>query len=336
MGWRSPLQEVHPAFAGSRLVGAANSILYAACSSNTHSTYTSGVKQYFLFCKENGVPSSSQLPPSDSLLVLYITWLACVRQLKVKSVKVYLAALRAYCLDSGFDCQAFSERHLVLLALRGAKRWLGAETQLVRLPITTSILRTMALRIDFKRQPYKKQLIFAAMLTGTYGLFRAGELVASDSSPTGLLAANVTHCSRKTGTFFKILLPQSKVDPFRQGVTVIIAAEFCVDFLKHFMYTMCPAAVVNDPGSSLFCHEDGSPLTKSQLVKGTRQLLIQAGIPDAHKYHGHSFRKGGAQSLKDLGVPDSTIQSMGRWSTNTHMSYHSTTEPIQIATSRRM
>jgi hypothetical protein len=41
-------------------------------------------------------------------------------------------------------------------------------------------------------------------------------------------------------------------------------------------------------------------------------------------YNGHSFRKGGAQSLAEANVPSDTIQAMGRWTSDCYKLYIST------------
>lgn len=59
----------------------------------------------------------------------------------------------------------------------------------------------------------------------------------------------------------------------------------------------------------------------SALVKQTQSLIQRAGIPNAHLFLGHSFRKGGATSLPEAGHPDSLIKMMGRWSSFAFATY---------------
>ena len=66
------------------------------------------------------------------------------------------------------------------------------------------------------------------------------------------------------------------------------------------------------------------------VVKEIRTLLSRLNLP-AHRYNGHSFRKGGAQSLADAQVHRDIIQAMGRWSSDCYKLYITT--PIEDVTS---
>lgn len=337
MGWVSPLQEVDPAFADRDLVAIANNILYAAMAQNTHESYASAVRQYVLFCSQNNVHARDRFPPSDKIIVLYIAWLASNRQVKFKTIKAYLSGLSFHCQNEGYDFKPFDQRRLVVLATRGVKRWLGDSVDLVRLPITAAILRAVKAAVNMAEQPYATQLIFTAMVIGTFGLFRSGELVASDSSPVGLLNGDVIEWEGDSKEFYQIHLPHSKTDPFRRGATITIAAPMAVAQIRHFAERLRPNnANTSSPTTPFLCYTDGKPLTKPQLIKGVRTLLTQAKIPDVDKYKGHSFRKGGAQSLKDIGCPDSVIKQLGRWSSESHVLYHSASLRQQLEASTHM
>ena len=51
-------------------------------------------------------------------------------------------------------------------------------------------------------------------------------------------------------------------------------------------------------GGLLFIHEDGSPMTRSSLVKGIRRMLQGYPTIYANKYAGHSFQEGAATRVR--------------------------------------
>ena len=65
------------------------------------------------------------------------------------------------------------------------------------------------------------------------------------------------------------------------------------------------------PGG-FFCAEGGAPLTKARFVELVRAALTCARVPIA-EYSGHSFRIGAATVAAKAGIPDSTIQALGKW-----------------------
>ena len=66
--------------------------------------------------------------------------------------------------------------------------------------------------------------------------------------------------------------------------------------------------------------QDGSALTKARFVEGVRQALLRCGVsPDG--YSGHSFRIGAATAAAQMGVEDSAIQALGRWSSAAFLRY---------------
>ena len=70
----------------------------------------------------------------------------------------------------------------------------------------------------------------------------------------------------------------------------------------------------------LFCHANGSPLTRYQFATVLRKTLYNAGIPARH-YGTHSFRIGAATTAAINGVPPKEIQRIGRWRSEAFRSY---------------
>ena len=78
----------------------------------------------------------------------------------------------------------------------------------------------------------------------------------------------------------------------------------------HTMLSYHPAPL--RPNSPLFSLDGSSPITRYGFLKSVSSLLSRAGL-DSSQYSGHSFRRGGAQSAYDTGLPIDDLQLIGRW-----------------------
>ena len=90
---------------------------------------------------------------------------------------------------------------------------------------------------------------------------------------------------------------------------------------------MCPVTALQNyvairPSQSqpLFCHFDGSPLTRYQFNAMLKKTLSFCGLQGLN-YRTHSFRIGAASAAFELGVPEADIQRMGRWRSDAVLSY---------------
>lgn len=165
-------------------------------------------------------------------------------------------------------------------------------------------------------------MLWAAALTCFCGFFRAGEItVPSETAfnPAVHLAwGDVTQDGSNPPTSVRIFLKRSKTDQFGRGVAVYVGAaggDLCpVSAILQYV-----AARGEGPGP-FFRFRDGTPLTKARFVARVRAALGNAGIPCRH-YSGHSFRIGAATTAHEAGIPDSTIQALGRWSSAAFLTY---------------
>ena len=66
--------------------------------------------------------------------------------------------------------------------------------------------------------------------------------------------------------------------------------------------------------------KQGRAITKPHFVARTRDILATLGLPQS-QFAGHSFRIGAATAAAAAGVEDSTIQTLGRWSSAAFLQY---------------
>ena len=114
-----------------------------------------------------------------------------------------------------------------------------------------------------------------------------------------------------------MFLKVSKCNQFGRGVAVFVGAT---------SDELCPVSAIleyvtmrGDREGPFFLLHDGTPLTKSRFITGVHQALIQASIP-YQTYSGHSLI-GAATVVSQAGLPDSTIQALGRWSSTAFLRY---------------
>ncbi|KAF8226666.1 hypothetical protein L208DRAFT_1151370, partial [Tricholoma matsutake] len=108
-------------------------------------------------------------------------------------------------------------------------------------------------------------------------------------------------------------LPASKTDPFRKGMSVLIAnapmgsTTCAVSTLQH-LFIVDPQPL-NAP---LFSDIDGSPLTCTIFVSTLKQHLTSLGI-NMSQFAGHSFCQGAASAAAAVRYADHEIQLLSCW-----------------------
>ena len=78
------------------------------------------------------------------------------------------------------------------------------------------------------------------------------------------------------------------------------------------------------------------PLIPHTFVTVFRSLLSRAGIPDAQRFRGHSFRRGGASWAFASGVPGELIQIMGDWKSDAYRVYLEFSLLSKVAIAQRL
>ncbi|CAC5398778.1 unnamed protein product [Mytilus coruscus] len=106
----------------------------------------------------------------------------------------------------------------------------------------------------------------------------------------------------------EIRLRSSKTDQCCTGTTIVIddrPSDVCAVFALRNYLKIRP-----NVAGQLFCHFDGTPITRYQFSGVLKTSLNILGLSQA-KYSSHSFRIGAATSAAMNGLSDSEIQAMG-------------------------
>ena len=170
---------------------------------------------------------------------------------------------------------------------------------------------------------YENIMFRAAMLCAFFGFMRVGEFAANSKraiQDSILQIKDIRFClSQPTGLSVDIVLQRSKANQL--GPPQLIHLYEATD------KNLCPvhalhAFVIMRPKHQgiLFCHFDGTPLTKFQFGAVLQKALVQAGLEGQH-FRTHSFRTGAATTAFEYGVPLSSIPDLGRWRSQAVLTY---------------
>ena len=160
------------------------------------------------------------------------------------------------------------------------------------------------------------------MLHGIFAFLRSGEFTvpsASTFDPTWhLTPQDIAIDNSSNPTMVLVTIKGSKTDQTSQGICLVVGRTEC---------ELCPVsailtymAVRGQSSGPLFRYQDGSPLTSQKLVTALRQILAEAGV-NPTPYAEHSFRIGAATTAAARGISDSTIQTLGRWHSESFKRY---------------
>ena len=275
-------------------------------------TYETGRRQHQQFCISIGV---RPCPATENQLCLFATYLA-KRGLRHATIKVYLGGVRHMHISLGHANPFDWPMERLRLLMKGTRRQsakVRPEKKDLRRPVAPDTMRVLRQAWEDEEPRRNGRMLWAACCVGWFGFLRAPFDPALHLSLADLQVDNW-----RSPEWIKVRIKKSKTDPFRLGTTICLGKTG---------EDLCPVAAILSylvertllPGP-LFVFANGRPLRKDALVQHMQQALSSAGI-DAGKYIGHSFRIGAATTAAAAGIEDSTIQTLGRWRSDSYQRY---------------
>ena len=271
--------------------------LQSSKANNTVRAYKSDIKDFGLFCAQNGFKS---LPSEPRIVSLYLTHLS-TKDAKMSTLKRRLVSigvihkLKGHYLDT---------KHPVIIEnIMGIKRRKGS-VQKSKKPILINSLKQIINAIDHQdRKEIKKLRDRSIILIGFSGGFRRNEIVSLDYDDLDFVPEGL-----------KINLRRSKTDQFGEGLTKALpyfdSSQYCpVVSLKKLL----DISKINS-GPIFRSFVKGSKLSEKRLTDQSVAILIKeylnlAGI-DSKNYSGHSLRSGFATSAAESGAEERNIMAM--------------------------
>ena len=254
------------------------------------------------------------LPLHEYTLIRFVTSLAS--RIACKSIKTYLYGVQFWSIMSGYNVAICSFPRL-FYTLRGIRRTQGLRfTRPRRLPILPHHLRLIHFRIRFQAYTPFQRIMYRTMSSvAFFGLLRCSEYTSANrftfDPASTLLVDDVSFNNNYTIMILRI--KASKTDPFRNGVSIRIAA---------IGGWLCPVRLMR---RYLHVHPGPGPLFRLDmhryLVRNDVVSFLRGVLHDVPQINTHSFRIGGASAAASAGVPDSQIQILGRWSSDAYRRY---------------
>jgi hypothetical protein len=288
-----------------QLARTAELLILSALEASTSQAYAAAFRSWCTFCGLFPV----EVDPwnmNEQLLCLFAAW-HFRKNNKAATVKSYVTGISSTLRRAGRSVD-ISTYYLFEQCIHGYKKLSPNQDKRIRLPITVAILIRIKKHVNLQDQILA--VMWAIMVLAVFGMLRLGEITAKTAGSQDF--PRQKDFSMNNDSKLVMRLPKSKTDPFRKGVDVKFAASGG---------EVCPLDVIVPAAASwtektaeepAFQNADGTPITRNQIVSFLRSLLAKEGYnPD--QYSGHSFRKGGAQSAYDAGIPIHDIKVLGRW-----------------------
>ena len=257
----------------------------------------------------------------ENKVALYCAYLIEIKELQSSTIRTYVSAIKKTLSNDGYE---WNDKLLLLSAITRACK-LKNDTLHNRLPIQKGLLSIVLsqLEIKFKHQWYLECLYKVAFPLAYHGLFRVGELTASQHV---LKTRDVHHERNKEKYLF--LLHTSKTHTFKDRPQTIEIKKVQLSSNKLKMF--CPYRLVNlyisirgkrtHDSEQFLLHSDGSPLLTIQFRDTLKQIIADLGL-DPNNYDTHSFRIGRATDLMREGKSIESIKRQGRWKSNAVYKY---------------
>ena len=292
-----------------------DALFFNALAPNTRACYNSAWVCFCAFISTMRLPSPYGV--TEDILCFYVAYLALKKSITCFStVHKYLYAVRSKYIDAGLP-DPLRNRPIFDRVCTGLKREMRGTTHRARHPITVALLGKLLPFFDIRvRSERLMRHIFTICI---FGLLRL-EATLKPNAVTYPRRRDVVFASDGT---VQLWLAHSKTDQFGKGHFVRFAPT---------SDRICPVASFKEvfadfpdlgPDGPLFpmvlgdCPSTGvSAMTGAVVIKRLQSAVRDLGDPSMKgtDVNGHSFRKGGAQTLFDAGCDFGTIRLLGRWS----------------------
>lgn len=304
----------------------------ASVARGTERAYLSGFCAYVKFLLLCGmvacVPEGACPPIDEDLLMLFVSYCYSTLNISYATTKLYLCGIRHFCIRRGhryIKIDADSAPRLAAI-MNGFKRSKLSTNSLVRMPITADILFKLCCHwMAGYFNNFLDLMMQTACIFAYYGFLRCGEFTVMKDFDHAVNLCLTDLCLLADRVL--ITLKQSKTDPFRTGVQLVL--------FKQQKGRLCPVRIAteyllarqklwstaNPNTEPLFIvNTYGAPLTREFFISSLRQTLDTLGI-ESSRYYGHSFRIGAATSAAASRVEDHLIKALGRWKSDSYCRY---------------
>ena len=272
---------------------------------STRSGYGTGYRSYLRFCNNFDLP----LNPTPLTLARYIAYTSQ----SIASGPKYLSGAKHFLQDQFPDFSRSRSSPLVKSVIAGSKK-LRADAVHRKAPLRMFHLQQFLSKFS-SRDSYDDLLFLTILSCAFYACHRIGELIVRSPGKVDLRKV-----IRRSSILFpdsghvSYWLPFHKGDRFFRGTEILLGPQKILDPVSLLrQYTALRDAKFG-ARLPLFICNDGSLPSRSWFESRFFSLLT-------HEFGGHSLRAGGATFYASLGLSETVIQALGRWSSDSWKIY---------------
>lgn len=290
-----------------------NHLLINSLAPSTQKAYLHSMDIFVKFRENHGFSDVWPIPLDD--LTSFIVYMFR-KKLSHSTVSGYISGLSYF--NKINNLEDNTQKFVVRKLIEGIKRLGGPNQKDTRLPITRDILEKLLRSLAvICKNGYETKLFMASFSLAFHGFMRVGEITVDckNKQMHTVKFENIKLCDAR----LEVLLTSSKTDQFGSGTTIVISKQknknVCpVQIMANFIKVRPPYL------GPLFCHFDGSPLTRYQFSALLKRSLSVIGIEN-NGFKSHSFRIGMATTCALEGISDEQIKEMGRWKSQAFLRY---------------
>ena len=259
-----------------------------------------------------GLPriSVKDLPLKTNVILAFISYLN-IKGLAPSTTTTYISAISYVHKMNGLDDPTSS--FLLQKVLASVNRAQGNRDS--RLPITLFMLnRLLDATEHVISGTYNKLLIRAMFALSFFGLFRVGEITVQAS---GVISLYINQLKVFKDSLV-ISITKFKNNKTKQPFDIVIHKQGGI---------YCPYSIMLDylkvrglDAGPLFCFINLRHIPRTFFTTKLKNCLSFCGW-NTKLYLSHSFRIGGASFLASIGMSDTQIKLMGRWSSDAFIRY---------------
>jgi hypothetical protein len=279
-------------------------ILGEALSESTWASYKSAVAKYRDYMSWNKLDENN---PSEVVLCKWISFLS----LFVEPISIcrYLSAVRYFLAERG-GCKA-ANSVIVTRMVRGVCKRYGLPQLDDREIVTVQLLLLIMKAIDLG--VHDDRCCMAACIVAFLNCLRCGEFTVKSGQKEFLTRGDW----EQEGDRGQIYLKKCKTDVFGRGHWLKYRRmksnlDPCFWMSVYANEHKLWSGKSEEP---LFMTSDKKPLSRVFLIGWVRKYAKLVGHPRADKLNGISFRRGGAEALRECGYKMEEFGVLGRWLT---------------------
>ena len=194
---------------------------------------------------------------------------------------------------------------LVQATIRGSKK-VRADPVHRKLPIRIEHLAAFV-ESAHRSHSYDDLLFATLMSCSFYGCHRSGELVLKTKKDVDWRKIIKRSSLQFSPGYVGYRLPYHKTDPFFRGTDILFSSQNVADPVSLLHEFVCIRDKIHGARRALFLREDGSHPTRAWFESKLFSFVDRS-------FGGHSPRAGGATFYAALGLSESVIMALGRWS----------------------